>query len=228
MIAVIPCKTFSERIPGKNLKLLNGRPLVDYTIQAALSSGMFDTIWVTSDSYDFLKLLPKDVDGHLRPDGLSTPTSTVVDVVKDLLGVYTTTERHNFGSLPESFAVLLCSSPLRTVDDIQQAVKLYERSDTESVMSVVEMSEHPEHALKICEKGKLHPCSWATIDQKRQSFDKKYIHDGSIIICNTAAFLGVDDFYDLDTVPIETPRERAVDINVMADWNYCEYLMGEQ
>jgi CMP-N-acetylneuraminic acid synthetase len=227
VIAIVPAKSQSERIPAKNTKLLNGAPLIQYTIDAAKESNCFDHIWITSEDYNLLKRIPEDTEGHLRPQSLATPTATVFDVCKDLLGVYgTTSKRHDFGLIPESFAVLLPTSPLRTVDDIQQAVKLFNESGCESVMSVTELDHPPEHALRTCDCGKLH--SLPTIGKKRQELTPKYRHDGSIIICDTEAFLQVDDFYDLDTVPLEIPRERAVDINTMADWDYCEWLMGER
>ena len=217
MIALIPCKSQSERIPQKNTRLLNGKRLVDYAIDAALESKCFSEVWVSSESYDLLSALPKGVERHMRPHYLSLPTATVVSVCGDLLK--TLDER-----FVESFAVLLPTSPLRTNGDIQQAVKLYEDSKTECVMSVTPLDYYPEHALRIAD-GRLHPCSWATIDKKRQNIESKYRHDGSIIICNTKAFLSVNDFYDLDIVPLLIPRERAVDINTMVDWQFAEYLL---
>ena len=109
---------------------------------------------------------------------------------------------------------------------IQQAVKLYEESKAECVMSVTKLDFYPEHALKICDRNRLHPVSWATIDKKRQELEVKFKHDGSITICNTKAFLSVGDFYDLDTIPFEV--ENSIDINTPHDWKVAETILGEK
>jgi CMP-N-acetylneuraminic acid synthetase len=185
---VIPAKSQSERIPGK--------------------------VWVTSESLELLQSLPKTVKPHLRPESLAQPTSTVVEVCKELLNI----------RKAKSFAVLLPTSPLRTVNDIHQAVKLFGKHNTKCVMSVTEYDHAPEHALSICECGKVKPA--ATIKLKRQELEPKYYHDGNIIICDTQAFLAVEDFYDLEILPLKMPR--SVDINTKDDWQYAEYLMGER
>ncbi len=215
MIAIIPAKSTSERIPGKNTKLLNGRPLLDYTIIAAHGSKMFKEVWVSSENLELLQALPEGVKRHLRPSYLASSTASVVSVCKDALRALDV-------RFIESFAVLLPTSPLRSVDDIQQAVKLYQESKTECVMSVTE-TDAPEYVLTVCERGRLH--AGPDIAKKRQELEPSYKHDGSIIICKTEAFLAVNDFYDLDTIPLIIPRERAVDINEQADWDYAEYLL---
>jgi len=214
MIALIPAKSFSERIKNKNTRLLNGKSLLQRTIDTALESKVFSQVWVSSESQDLLNTLPNTARTHLRPVELSESTSTVFSVCQELILAQ---------GITENFAVLLCSSPLRTANDIQEAVKLLK--DTQCVMSVTELSHPPEHSLKICERNRLHPVSWATIDHKRQTLTPKYRHDGSIIICNTESFLAVDDFYDLDTIPFMTPKERSLDVNTMYDWRLAEYLL---
>ena len=216
--AIIPCKSQSQRIPQKNTKLLNGIPLVEYTINAALESKVFSEIWATSEKLELLQSLPKGVKRHLRPSYLALPTATVVDTCKELLGYLD--ER-----FIESFAVLLPTSPLRTAQDIISATELFKKSKTECIMSCTKLDFYPEHMLKICDRNRLHPVSWATIDKKRQDCETRYKHDGSIIICNTKSFLAVDDFYDLDIVPFEIPRERSLDVNDMYDWKLAEYLL---
>lgn len=220
-MCVIPCKSSSQRIPQKNTRLLASKSLLQRTLDVAQQCD-FETIWVSSESHSLLKRLPASVQGHLRPQHLADNTSTVFDVCKDLLSVYSPTKRrYDYSPLPESFAVLLPTSPLRKVSDIENAIDLFE--NTECVMSVTPCIA-PEHTLTVCDRNRLHAGPF--IDRKRQELQPSYVHDGTIIICKTEAFLQVDDFYDLDTIPLVI--EDSLDVNSPFDWRIAEAILEEK
>jgi len=170
---------------------LGGKPLISYTIEAAKESGAFDAIIVTSDSDEVLELA-KDLGciAYERPEELATSRATVFDVCKDVI---ITISKWSL-SVPDSFAVLLPTSPLRTAYDIHEAVKLFNGSEAECVLSACEFEYPPDWALSLSSdeslnwKATLIPSDYENIDTKRQDLHPQYKHDGSIIVCDTKEF----------------------------------------
>ncbi len=232
-IGIIPAKGTSQRIPQKNIAPLNGKPLVQYAMDAALESGIFDKIIVSTED-ELIKLflnryiLDKYTKGsvvqknplviHKRQPCLSTDTATVYEVCQEILKHFEC----------DSFCVLLPTSPLRDAWEVKQAYNTFNSTKAECLMSVTELEHHPAHALKVCKHGKVHPYDSEGIKRKRQELEPVYKHDGSIIFCKVDAFLKHEDWFDMDIVPYYIPRERAVDVNEPIDLMVCEALMSHK
>jgi len=207
------------------MRNLGGKPLIQWTIEAAQKSGAFGGIIVSSDSEETLNLA-RDLGclTHKRPDDLATSRATIFDVCKDFLQGLTTA--------PNSFAVLIPTSPLRTAQDIHNAVELFNSSEAKCVMSVCEFEYPPQWALELSTglgfKDLLIPSDHDNINTKRQDLYPSYRHDGSIIICDIKEFLHRKDWHEMWTViPYVMPRERAVDIDEPIDFKWAEFLLGE-
>ncbi len=129
-LAVIPARGGSKRLKDKNIYPVNGKPLIEYTIEAVIESGCFDTIMVSTDSEEIKKIAAKyNLIVHERPARLATSRATVVEAMIDLMN-----------GVPEHdvFAYFLPTCPLKTADDIRGVMKLYDDETVDSAISVVE------------------------------------------------------------------------------------------
>ena len=129
-LAVIPVRGGSKRLKDKNIYPLQGKPLIEYTIESVLESKCFDTVVVSTDSEKIANVAKKyDVVVHNRPAELATSRATVVEAMLDLMNE---TERHDI------FAYFLPTCPLKTAEDIRGVMNLYNEDNVDAAISVVE------------------------------------------------------------------------------------------
>jgi CMP-N,N'-diacetyllegionaminic acid synthase len=138
-IGVIPARGGSKSIPLKNIKKLNGKPLIEYTIEVAIKSKMLDRIIVSTDHDEIAKVCKKysEVDVFLRPDNLSIDTAKTEPV---LLHVCDELQRSE-GLIPDFVLTLEPTSPMRKVDTIRRCLELINRPHVDSVLAVTETRE---------------------------------------------------------------------------------------
>jgi len=141
ILAIIPARKGSKSIKFKNIKLLAGKPLIEYTINSAKKSCYVNRIVVSTDSTKIMKLSQKlGVDVPFkRPKKFSLDNSTNIDVVKHTLTYLKNKESY----IPNIVLLLQPTSPLRTTKLIDNSIKLLIKSKADSVVSVSEMKEHP-------------------------------------------------------------------------------------
>ena len=133
MLAIIPAKKISKRLPNKNTKLLGGKPLIAHTIEAAIKSKQITRVIVTTDCPKIAKISKKygaEVP-FLRPKNLTTNKSGKLEVCKHVIDFITKKE----GISIPSFIVLQPTSPLRLVQDIDEAIKIFRKKKADSVIS---------------------------------------------------------------------------------------------
>ena len=139
-IAIIPARSGSKGLPDKNIKPLNGKPLLAYSIEAALASGMFDAVHVSTDSEryaDIARQYGAD-EPFLRSAETSSDTASSEDAIREVLRRY-----EEMGQRFDAFMLLQPTSPLRTAGDIRAAFGVMEEKQAESVVSVCEMEHSP-------------------------------------------------------------------------------------
>ena len=219
MIAIIPCKGISKRIPKKNLRLLNGKPLVQYTIDVAKEFELFSDIILSSESDEALTIASNSgISPFFRSETLSGDRTRYWEVCEEVLLSHNITD--------EPFAVLLPTSPFRTIEDLRKCYNLYFNNETDCVMSVSEVDHLPHHML-IVQNNELIPLNPDGINKRRQDVKPYYRHDGLVIVCNTSAFLKNREFYGLTTIPYSSPKERSLDIDNMLQWKVAETILNE-
>lgn len=206
MIACIPAKSNSERIRGKNFKKLAGKPLFQWTVEAAIESWLFDRIVISSD-IDPGIFMHSFLEWDERPKELCSNKSTTADVCKHILSIHPHDE----------FMLLLPTSPLRTETQIQEAYEIFKKG-SDCLMSVSE--ESPREYLMTKKNNRLVVPDG--IMKRRQQVKETYKHDGSIIVANREAFLKAGDFYKMSITPYVTNE---LDIDTQADFDYAEWRM---
>ena len=138
-LAIIPARSGSKGLKDKNIKLLNGKPLIAYTIEAALTTKIFEEVMVSTDSSYYAELSRQYGASvpFLRKEELAKDNTSSWDVVKQVLEDY-----KKMGIVFDKCVLLQPTSPLRTKDDITNAITLYQEKNAETVVSVCE-TEHP-------------------------------------------------------------------------------------
>lgn len=224
-IAIIPARSGSKGIPHKNIKLLNGVPLIAYTIRAALNSGMFDRVMVSTDSEEYAQIARQwgaEVP-FLRSPETSTDKSSSWSVVKEVLDKY-----EQMGETFDTLALLQATSPLRTGTHIKEAYALLEEKNVEAVVSVNETGKALE-SLRHLEPD-LRLGSFAEKPHEylpRQAFLPTYQVNGAIYIWRTENFSLDATIYTDNAVGYEMSRNYAFDIDDLDDFVLAEAIINQ-
>lgn len=221
-LCIIPARGGSKRFPGKNVALLNGKPLIAYAIEVARESGVFEAVCVSSDDPEILDIASRwEADCAVsRPRHLASDTVQVKDVCAHVLRTFA-----DAGTAYATFGLLLPTSPLRTAEDIVRAYDLLVSHEANFVLSLVPFS-HPVQRAVWVPGQYVEPYFGIEHMQPTQALDTTYRHDGTVIFARTSAFFEQMEFYGTKAVPYFVPEERSVDIDHPIDLDWAEFLLG--
>jgi CMP-N,N'-diacetyllegionaminic acid synthase len=223
MLAIIPARGGSKGLPGKNIRLLKGKHMIAYTIEAALASDYITDVVVSTDDIEIynIALSYGAKDTFLRPSELAADTSLAIDNY-----VYTLDRLEGeFNCDVADFIVLQPTSPLRIAEDIDEAIELFKSKKADSVISYCE-ELHPITWHKyIQENGRLENIFPESI-KNRQDNKPSYYPNGAIYVFKRS-LLNTGSYYSQNSYAHLMPRSRSVDIDTIDDFNYAEYLMGK-
>lgn len=224
-LALIPARSGSKGLKNKNILLLNGKPLIVYTIESAIKSKIFDKIIVSTDSPKIAEVAKKygaDVP-FMRPKELATDEASLVDVVLHALQfLIEKGERYDY------FALLQPTSPLRTAGDIVNAVNLLLEKDANSVVSVCEVECTPLWANILPSDLSLEGFIKDEVKGKRrQDLPQFYRLNGAIYLASVDYFLREKDWFKEKSYAYIMPRERSIDIDDHIDLKLAEILIEE-
>lgn len=212
---VIPARSGSKAIPGKNLIDLCGRPLLEWTISSALKSHHIDTVLVSSDDEDIIKhaISLGAIAPFVRPKHLSADDIHSIHVVLHALDWF----KHTFDALPEITVMLLPTSPLRTSSDIGQAFDIYHNSSSDGVVSVVDLGKYMTNLRYINGERLVRLQDDTNPNQQRQGLEKLYSVNGSIFLAKTSALLRNKTFHADNIAPSVMHPLNSIDINSQED-----------
>lgn len=226
-IAIIPARSGSKGLPDKNILDLNGHPLMYYTIKAALKSGCFDTVMVSTDSEkyaDIAKSCGAEVP-FLRSEELSSDTAGSWDVVREVLTQYKV-----MGNSFDYVALMQPTSPLRNAEDIKNAFKMLSMDNVHTVVSVTEV-EHPvQWCFTMPESVSMKTYAESPYNQmRRQDLETHYRENGAIYIVNASKILNRDyNYYRDNCYGYVMPGERSMDIDSSMDFMIAEINLDLQ
>lgn len=221
-LCIIPARGGSKRLPRKNIKLLNGKPLVFYTIDAVLSSKVFDKVIFTSDDDEILDKVKTNYQTDelkvvKRPDSLASDTSKVIDTV-----MYFLDEEY------EQTWLTLPTSPLKIADDFIQASKLLEEN-TDSVLSYTEMEFPPTLGLVVGQDNKLFDYDkslpWQNGNSRSQDHPTVYRPNGALYGSWTSKLKLNKNYYIGETKGYFMPRKRSIDIDTQFEFDLAEFIL---
>ncbi|MDQ0415657.1 acylneuraminate cytidylyltransferase family protein [Mesobacillus stamsii] len=212
-IGIVPARAGSKGIPNKNIININGKPLIQYTIEEAKTSMYLDEILVSTDSHKIAEISKKCGANvpFLRPVELADDTAKTIDVI-----IHALEELNCLGKSYDYIVLLQPTQPLRKGWHIDDAIKKIIDDKHDDLVSVSEVSEHPILFRTIDQTGRLHNLLNVESTVRRQEFTKYYKVNGAIYINNirklssntslndnTLAYI-MDKEYDLD---IDEPND---------------------
>jgi CMP-N,N'-diacetyllegionaminic acid synthase len=220
-LAVIPARSGSKGLPGKNIKLLGNKPLIGWTISEALQSKYIDRIIVSTDSENIVQVASQygDFVPFLRPKSLALDSTSMFDTVNHVLSnVYDDEYKY--------VIILQPTSPLRTSDDIDQAVKMMLDAEAQGCISVTLTPKSPYWMYSIDEKNVLAPIiNQDKAAECRQQLPKSYLLNGAIYIAETKQLLKTKNFLTEKTLAYIMPGSRSIDIDTLEDFQKAEVLL---
>jgi len=223
-VSVIPARGGSKGLKKKNLALLNNKPLIEYTIEAAIKSNNINKIIISSENDEILditsKYTSKNVWNIKRPLKLAGDTISIIDVLIHLFETIDYLKNHQI-----DVVVLQPTSPLRTKKDIDNAINIYKKGNCESLISVTEADHPPQWNLMI-QNGNLKPfMDKKYLNLRRQELIKTYRPNGAIFIANKHTISTNRSFYTEPMMPYIMPNERSIDIDDEFDLKLAECIL---
>jgi CMP-N,N'-diacetyllegionaminic acid synthase len=227
IIGHIGARAGSKGVPGKNFKLLHGKPLIDWSLDQLFDCDRIDQVVVSTDCPDIHAhaLARGCLDIGLRPAHLATDTAAKWHVWQHALDAV----EQQTGPA-DVFVDLDCTSPLRLPQDIIAGLDLFAQAGPDLVMSCVESRKNPYfNILEADETGALHvskPLPGGVV--ARQQAPQVYDHVGLVYVLRPDYLRHASGLFDGRVIPLVLPVERGLDVDSPFDWEIINFLMGEQ
>lgn len=217
---IIPARGNSRSIPGKNIKPLAGKPLIAYTIEAALEVALLpEQIIVTTDSESIADVARQCgiARPHMRPAELATDTAGSREVMLDAMA-----EAERRGIAFDCVVLLQPTSPLRTAADIRHALNVWS-PDIDMAVTVAPASCNPYYdCFETDAEGYLHVSKGDGLLTRRQLAPPAWQYNGAVYVITPASLRAMPLGAFPRRVPVEMPRERSLDLDTPLDWIICE------
>lgn len=224
VLIVIPARGGSKRLLHKNMLPLAGKPLICWTIEAALGAQLDARIMVSSDDDEILSVArlyeDRGVNSYKRSDDLATDVASTADVLADAVRAEQLT-----GRKPETVVLLQPTSPLRSSLDIRTAIEVYRKGGTYDTV------------VTVCEVD--HPTAWVGTmgsDSQLEGVDlsigrsqdhlKEYRLNGAVYVIRSDWLMSSGSIFTPRLLASVMPRDRSLDIDERIDFNVCEMMMG--
>jgi CMP-N,N'-diacetyllegionaminic acid synthase len=221
---IITARGGSKGIPNKNIKNLNNKPLIAHTIQASILNKNVQKTYVSSENDKIIEISENyGAEIIKRPSNLSQDDSSSIDVILHSLNYLKENDK-----LPDMFILLQPTSPLRTSEDITNAINIFNENDCESVVSV---SKIDHSAMLSLIKKNEYLTSFNDenfLKMRRQDLPELYCPNGAIYISKPEYIEKNLTFFPEKTIPYTMPQERSIDIDTEFDLKIAELILKEQ
>jgi CMP-N-acetylneuraminic acid synthetase len=225
-LCIIPARGGSKRIPRKNLLPLAGKALLGYSIEVAAQAGLFEDVIVSSDDEEILQLAESmGVGTDRRPETLSGDNIRFVEVLKEYL------LRSEIRGRYENIACMLPTCPFRTLEDVQNAYRLFAEHPDEGFLVAVTEYDFPIQLALDLDKNSMtlsmrDPETYAQTTRS-QSLSKTYHPNGAIYLATIASFLRTGTFFSHPLIGYVMPPSRSFDIDDPYQFRIAECMMRE-
>jgi CMP-N-acetylneuraminic acid synthetase len=215
ILAVIPARGGSKGIPGKNLVHLNGSPLINWTIEAAIKSKFINKVVVSTDSDEIadISLLAGAEVPFIRPEELSTDSASSMSVIKHAVNFFSCQ-----GEMYDLVVMLQPTSPLRNSVDIDKAIEIYlkyDRNEDTTLISGFRIDRKYNWILEQRANRVVFVNDNLPINLSRHELNPLFLPNGAIFIASTVKLQ--QSFYTLDTIIYEMKSDCSVDIDTLED-----------
>lgn len=217
-IAIITARGGSKRIPKKNIREFCGKPIIIYSIEAAIKSGVFDEIMVSTDSVEIADIAEQHGAKvpFLRSEKTSNDFATTADVIAEVLEAYKTR-----GQKYDYFACIYPTAPFVTASKLADAMGFLKEKGADALVSVVRYSFPPQRGFVIEEEWIKY--QYPQYERTRSQDLEPIYHDcGQFYICSCEKFLNEHTLILPKTMPYIVDEEEVQDIDTISDWNIAE------
>lgn len=218
-LAIIPARAGSKGLVNKNIKSFAGNPLIEITVRAALSSGVFTKVIVTTDSPEIINLYAGNdrVHIHKRSAVHAADHSLISDTLMEVASAE--------GLRPEDdFFLLQPTSPLRNVIDIETSYNLFKKGNFKCLISVSPPLNQAHDLVNISSNGKIINNGEPYIPINRQQMPTTAYINGAIYISNFGHYKEMRNFICEETGLYWMPKMRSIDIDDQEDFDICEII----
>lgn len=217
ILGIIPARSGSKGLKDKNIKDFKGKPLIAYTIQAALTTGIIDKLIVSTDSTEYASIAEKyGATANIRPSELATDTTSTIEVIDYHLSI----EEGSF----DYFILLQPTSPLRTGRHITEAIKEIIEQEKSALVSVTEAEHSPLLMGTLDDSLSMYNFINPDNNKRRQDLEKHYRINGSIYIMDINEFKQNKNFYIENSVAYLMDNVSSIDIDNVKDFIVAERL----
>lgn len=217
-IAIITARGGSKRIPRKNIKDFLGKPIITYSIEAALESGVFDEVMISTDDEEIADIAKKAgaTVPFMRSEKTSGDFATTADVIEEVLSSYA-----DFGKEFDYVCCIYPTAPFVTATAIKKAMETLVSKDVDTVMPVVKFSFPPQRCVVV--KDDMLVAKWPECMNMRSQDLEPYYHDcGQFYCLNTKSFLEQKKIVMEKTMPYFQEEMNVQDIDTLEDWEIAE------
>lgn len=217
-VAIITARGGSKRIPKKNIKEFCGKPILAYSIEAALKSGAFDEVMVSTDSQEIADIAREYGASvpFMRSETNSNDISTTADVLEEVISEY-----EKIGKDFDTLACIYPTAPFVTGDKLSDAMNKMQESGADALVSVVKFGFPPQRAFVIRDEKVCY--QYPEYERARSQDLEKIYHDcGQFYILKKNALCQYHSLIVPNTIPYEIPEEEVQDIDTMSDWKIAE------
>lgn len=218
-LCIIPARGGSKRIPRKNIKEFMGKPIIAYSIEAALKSNMFDVVMVSTDD-DEIAEIAKSYGAEvpfMRSEETSNDFATTADVINEVLSRY-----QKKGTLFDIVACIYATAPFITIDNLKKGFEAIVIGGVDSAFTCVAFSYPVQRGLVVGTDGFIQ-MKWPEYKKSRSQDLEKFYHDaGQFYISRVDAFHENNSFWGSRTSAIVLDELMVQDLDTPTDWALAE------
>lgn len=224
-VALITARGGSKRIPGKNVKLFHGKPIISYPIAAAQSAGCFDKVIVSTDSEEIAGIA-RDFGAEIpfrRPDDISDDFATTMDVIEHAIDFYLDQD-----VTLEAICCIYPTAPFVTGDDLRIGYELFAKNEAMYSFSATTFPFPIQRGFYLDDDGRVNMFQPEHLLTRSQDLPEAYHDAGQFYWCRPKAIKDRLPFFAPHSVPVVMKRWRVQDIDTMEDWLFAEKLFELQ
>lgn len=222
-VAIIPARGGSKRIPRKNIKAFHGKPMIAYSIEAAIASGCFDKVIVSTDDAE-IAAVAEAHGAHvpfLRPADISDDYATTMDVMAHAIHWC---QDEGWGI--DAVCCLYATAPFVLPKDLQQGYALLQDEGVQFAFSATSFPFPIQRAIKLDSDGSVSMFSPENEQVRSQDLEEAYHDAGQFYWGKTRAFLEKYSIFSPHSKAVLLPRNRVQDIDTQEDWELAESLFS--
>ena len=217
-LCIIPARGGSKRIPKKNIKDFLGKPIIAYSIEAALKSKLFDEVMVSTDDEEIAKISKTYAASvpFMRSEKNANDYAVLADVIEEVLNEY-----KFLGKTFKNVCCILPTAPFISIEKIQSVYKKLEEENFDTVFPVLEFSFPIQRSLKI-ENNKVSMVDANFLNTRSQDLPPRYHDAGQFYWCSVQAFLHQKKLLTNNSGVLIISQLEAQDIDTKIDWILAE------